>query len=130
MLYFPAGNYSDCNLDVAREMILSDRTLYGLSDGGAHVGVICDGSFPTYNLLHWVRDRTRGEKLPIEFVVKNQCRDTARHVGLERPGRARRRLQGRRQRHRPRRHAPASAARSSSTSPPAVVAWCRRSTAT
>ena len=62
-------------------MVLSERTLYGLSDGGAHVGVICDGSFPTYNLLHWVRDRSRGEKLPLEFVVRNQCRDTARHVG-------------------------------------------------
>ena len=81
MLYFPAGNYSAFNLDAAREMVLSERTLYGLSDGGAHVGAICDGSFPTYNLLHWVRDRSRGEKLPVELVVRNQCRDTARHVG-------------------------------------------------
>jgi len=81
MLYFPAGNYSAFNLDAAREMVLSDRTLYGLSDGGAHVGAICDGSFPTFNLLHWVRDRSRGEKLPVELVVRNQCRDTACHVG-------------------------------------------------
>jgi N-acyl-D-aspartate/D-glutamate deacylase len=81
MLYYPAGNYTAYNLDAAREMVLSDRTLYGLSDGGAHVGTICDGSFPTFNLLHWVRDRHRGEKLPVELVVRNQCRDTARHVG-------------------------------------------------
>jgi len=81
MLYFPAGNYSRFNLDDAREMVLHPRTLYGLSDGGAHVGVICDGSFPTYNLVHWVRDRTRGEKIPVETVVKGQTHDTARHVG-------------------------------------------------
>jgi N-acyl-D-aspartate/D-glutamate deacylase len=81
MLYYPAGNYTAYNLDAAREMVLSDRTLYGLSDGGAHVGTICDGSFPTFNLVHWVRDRQRGEKLPVELVVRNQCRDTARHVG-------------------------------------------------
>jgi N-acyl-D-aspartate/D-glutamate deacylase len=81
MLYYPAGNYSAYNLDASREMVLHDRTLYGLSDGGAHVGVICDGSFPTYNLVHWVRDRSRGEKLPVELVVKGQTSDTARHVG-------------------------------------------------
>ncbi len=81
MLYFPAGNYADFNLDASREMVLSERTLYGLSDGGAHVGVICDGSFPSYNLVHWVRDRTRGEKIPVETVVKGQTHDTARHVG-------------------------------------------------
>ena len=81
MLYYPAGNYSEFNLDASREMVMHDRTLYGLSDGGAHVGVICDGSFPTYNLVHWVRDRTRGEKIPVEQVVKGQTQDTARHVG-------------------------------------------------
>ena len=53
----------------------------GLSDGGAHVGVICDGSFPTYNLLHWAKDRTRGPKLPIEHVVHRQTQKTASHVG-------------------------------------------------
>jgi N-acyl-D-aspartate/D-glutamate deacylase len=54
----------------------------GLSDGGAHVGMICDGSFPTTLLTHWTRDRTRGPKLSIEQVIKGQCRDTARAVGL------------------------------------------------
>jgi N-acyl-D-aspartate/D-glutamate deacylase len=54
----------------------------GLSDGGAHVGTICDASFPTYLLTHWVRDRSRGERLPLEQVVRSQTRDTARAVGL------------------------------------------------
>jgi N-acyl-D-aspartate/D-glutamate deacylase len=53
----------------------------GLSDGGAHVGMICDGSFPTTLMTHWVRDRI-GARLPIEQVVKRQARDTALAVGL------------------------------------------------
>ena len=51
-------------------------------DGGAHVGTICDASFPTTLLTHWVRDRTRGERLPLEFVVQRQTRDTARAMGF------------------------------------------------
>ena len=54
----------------------------GLSDGGAHCGIICDASFPTYLLTHWTRDRTRGEKLSIPFVVAAQSRRTAESVGL------------------------------------------------
>jgi N-acyl-D-aspartate/D-glutamate deacylase len=53
-----------------------------LSDGGAHCGIICDASFPTYLLTHWTRDRTRGEKLSIPFVVAAQSRKTALSVGL------------------------------------------------
>jgi N-acyl-D-aspartate/D-glutamate deacylase len=81
LLYFTMSNYSYGNLDAAREMALSERTLFSLSDGGAHVGVICDASMPTTNLTLWCRDRTRGEKLPVEFMVKRQAHDTARHVG-------------------------------------------------
>ena len=54
----------------------------GLSDGGAHVGMICDGSFPTSMLTHWTRDRTRGPKIPVRDVIRMQTRDTARTVGL------------------------------------------------
>ncbi len=81
LLYSPLGNYAGGNLDAAREMLLSERTLPGLSDGGAHVSFISDGSFPTFLLTHWARDRHRGEKLPLEFVVKRQTMDTARHIG-------------------------------------------------
>ena len=64
-------------------MLLSEQVLPGLSDGGAHVSFICDASFPTFMLTHWARDRTRGEGLPLEFVVKRQTHDTARHVGWD-----------------------------------------------
>jgi N-acyl-D-aspartate/D-glutamate deacylase len=63
-------------------MLKSDASLPGLSDGGAHVGMICDGSFPTTLLTHWTRDRTRGEKLPLEFVIHKQTMATAHWVGL------------------------------------------------
>ncbi len=81
LLYFPLANYSGFTMEAAREMLLHDRTIPGLSDGGAHVSFISDASFPTFMLTHWCRDRTRGERLPLEFVVKRQTQDTARHVG-------------------------------------------------
>ncbi|MDH4146417.1 MAG: amidohydrolase family protein [Acidimicrobiia bacterium] len=63
------ANYVDGNLDACREMLLDPNTVSGLSDAGAHVNFICDMSNPTFHLTHWVRDRNRGEKLPIEAVV-------------------------------------------------------------
>ena len=82
MLYLPLLNYAQNSLDPAYQMLQHDCVVPGLSDGGAHVGMICDGSFPTTNLVHWTRDRTRGPKLPLEYMVKAQCRDTAETVGL------------------------------------------------
>ncbi len=82
MLYLPFLNYASGSLDPAYEMLNHPQVVPGLSDGGAHVGMICDGSFPTTNLVHWTRDRTRGPKLPLEQMVKAQCRDTAELVGL------------------------------------------------
>jgi N-acyl-D-aspartate/D-glutamate deacylase len=80
-LYLPALNFAAGNLDAVREMLLDERTIPGLGDGGAHVGTICDGSFPTTLLTHWCRDRD-GERLTAPFVVKAQCHDTAIAVGL------------------------------------------------
>ncbi|MEL6664347.1 MAG: amidohydrolase family protein, partial [Pseudomonadota bacterium] len=82
MLYLPFLNYAQGTLDPCREMLMSEAALPGLSDGGAHVGMICDGSFPTTMLTHWTRDRSRGERLPLEYVVRKQTRDTAAWVGL------------------------------------------------
>ena len=56
MLYVPFLNYSDGNLDATREMLRDPCSVPGLSDGGAHCGIICDASFPTYLLTHWTRD--------------------------------------------------------------------------
>ena len=82
MLYFPFLNYAQGTLDPCLEMLKSDATLPGLSDGGAHVGMICDGSFPTTLITHWTRDRTRGAQLPLEFVIHKQTMATAHWVGL------------------------------------------------
>ena len=82
MLYLPFLNYADGSLDPSFAMLTHRDTVPGLSDGGAHVGMICDGSFPTSNLTHWTRDRTRGPKLPLELMVRMQTHDTAAALGL------------------------------------------------
>jgi len=82
LLYRPLLNYSGYSLDAVREMLLHEHTVPGLGDAGAHCGLICDGSFPTYLLGHWGRARTRGERLPLEWLVKSQTADTAAWVGL------------------------------------------------
>ena len=128
MLYVPFLNYSDGNLDATREMLRDPNSVPGLSDGGAHCGIICDASFPTYLLTHWTRDRTRGEKLSIPFVVAAQSRKTALSVGLLGSRRHRAGLQGRYQRHRLRQAAPASAEgslRSAGGRPPPAAAGRR-----
>ncbi len=82
MLYVPFVNYAHGNLDAVREMLSHPNAVPGLSDGGAHCGIICDASFPTYLLTHWTRDRTRGPRLSIPFAVAAQARRTALSVGL------------------------------------------------
>jgi N-acyl-D-aspartate/D-glutamate deacylase len=82
MLYLPFLNYAEGSLDPSFAMLNHPDTVPGLSDGGAHVGMICDGSFPTSNLTHWTRDRTRGPKISVERMVKAQTWDTAQAVGL------------------------------------------------
>ena len=82
LLYHPFENYSDGDLEAVGEMLRSPHAVAGLGDGGAHVGTICDASFPTTLLVHWVRDRTRGEKLSLPFAVRRQTLDTAHAVGF------------------------------------------------
>lgn len=80
-LYAPLANYYDCTLDVCGEMLRDPNTLIGLGDGGAHVGLICDASFPTYLLAHWGRDRTE-DTLNIPWLVKRLTQDNAQAIGL------------------------------------------------
>jgi N-acyl-D-aspartate/D-glutamate deacylase len=82
LLYVPFLNYAGGDLEVVRAMHLDEHSIPGLSDGGAHVGTICDASFPTSMLTHWVRDRSRGERLELASVIRRQTRETARAVGL------------------------------------------------
>ncbi|MDG1958997.1 MAG: amidohydrolase family protein [Candidatus Binatia bacterium] len=83
LLYFPLMNYLDGDLEMVREMLTHPQASFGLSDAGAHCGTVCDGSFPTTMLTHWVRDRARGEKLPLEWVIQKLTRGGADLVGLK-----------------------------------------------
>ncbi len=83
MLYLPLLNYAGFDLEPVREMLLHPLAVFGLADGGAHCGVICDASMPTFLLTHWVRDRARGARLPLEWVVRRQTAETARLYGLD-----------------------------------------------
>ena len=81
-LFAPLANYVDADFEALREMMLHPNTVLGLSDGGAHCGLICDASMPTFLLTHWVRDRRRGERIPLEQAVRLQTANTARVYGL------------------------------------------------
>ena len=83
LLYFPLMNYLDGDLEMVREMLTHPQASFGLSDAGAHCGTVCDGSFPTTMLTHWARDRKRGERLPLEWVIQKLTRGGAELVGLE-----------------------------------------------
>jgi N-acyl-D-aspartate/D-glutamate deacylase len=81
MLMHPFENYAGGNLDDVREMLTDPATVMGVADGGAHVGIICDASQPTFLLSYWARDRRRG-RLPLETLVRKHSRDTAASYGL------------------------------------------------
>ena len=82
VLYRPIINFADGTLNTAKLMLEDPNTLIGLGDGGAHLGIICDASSMTTTLTHWGRDRTRGDKLPLPFLVKRLTRDNAAAIGL------------------------------------------------
>jgi N-acyl-D-aspartate/D-glutamate deacylase len=75
-------NYAEATQEPLRVMIDHPDTVIGLSDGGAHVRMICDASLPTYLLTHWARDRSRGARIPVEALIRKQCAATANAVGL------------------------------------------------
>ena len=80
-LYTPFANYLDFDLEACREMMDNPGTVMGLGDGGAHVGIIADASFPTTLLSHWGRDRASG-RFDLGWLVRRQTMDTAHTVGL------------------------------------------------
>ncbi len=81
LLMFALLGFTYGNLDAVREMIMHPATALGLSDGGAHVGAVCDASMPTFMLTHWARDR-KYDRLPLELVVRKTSLDTAKLYGL------------------------------------------------
>ncbi|MDX2039995.1 MAG: amidohydrolase family protein [Acidobacteriota bacterium] len=82
LIYFPIFNYGPNSLDVVFQMLNHPLALAALSDAGAHVGTVCDASFPTSMLAFWTRDRQRGEQLPLERVVEMLTSRNTRHLGL------------------------------------------------
>ena len=83
LLYFPMLGYSHGDFEAMREMLDRDDTVLGLGDGGAHCGILCDASLPTYMLTHWSRDRDRGARFTLEQVVAMQTSRTAALYGFD-----------------------------------------------
>jgi N-acyl-D-aspartate/D-glutamate deacylase len=82
LIFLPMLGYVDKDLDATAEMMRHPNSIYGLADGGAHCAMISDASIPTFLLTHWARDRSRGERIPIEELVENQTSRTAKCYGL------------------------------------------------
>ena len=82
MILTPFFNYAYGDLSFQYEAHQHPSTRMGLADAGAHCRVICDGGTPTFMLTHWVRDRSRGPRLPLESIVHRQTRQTAELYGL------------------------------------------------
>jgi N-acyl-D-aspartate/D-glutamate deacylase len=76
------AGYVHGDLEAVREMLVDPHTVTGLADAGAHVKLICDGSMPTTQITHWARDRSRGERIPLELLVEKQTRRNARLYGM------------------------------------------------
>lgn len=62
------ANYPENSLDEIGELMRRDDVILGLGDGGAHYGMICDASYPTFMLAHWTRDREKGRFSVAEAV--------------------------------------------------------------
>src|SRR5215472_3588340 len=82
LFYQPLGGYFTYNFDFFRKNMQHPNVLFGLSDGGAHCGVIADAGMPTFIISHWARDRVKGAQFPLEFLVRKLSSDTARAYGL------------------------------------------------
>lgn len=82
LIYFPIFNYNEGSLDTLRKMLDHPRALFGLGDAGAHVGTVCDASFSTFMLTHWVRDRAK-DKMPLGRAVEMLSRRNAQYLGLK-----------------------------------------------
>lgn len=87
VFYLPAANYSNGNLDSVREMLGHPNTVMGLADGGAHYGLICDASFPTYLLQRWVRDAREDQRIPLPLAIAELTSKAAATVGMTDRGR-------------------------------------------
>jgi N-acyl-D-amino-acid deacylase len=81
LIYLPFNNYSYGNLNDVHGMMTGPYALYGISDGGAHCGSICDASFPTTAIGLWSKGSKSGHVIPLEALVHGSTQRNARHLG-------------------------------------------------
>lgn len=86
-LLYAVANYAEGDLSASRDMLAHPCSLLGLGDGGAHMGLLCDASVPTFLLTHWTRDRVRGPGFPLEWMVHRLTGEPATLLGLGDRGR-------------------------------------------
>ena len=86
MMLVALANFENNSLDTVGELMRRDDVVLGLGDGGAHYGMICDASYPTFVLAHWARDRASG-RLPVAEAVRQLTSVPARVAGLADRGR-------------------------------------------
>ncbi len=82
LMYRPMTNYVDGNLDACATMMQHPNTVMGLGDGGAHISIICDSATTTHTIVHWTRDRTRGPKMELPWIIHRLTQDPAARIGL------------------------------------------------
>ena len=82
LIYACFTPYEKYKLKFVESFYKLKSSVAGGSDGGAHCGLICDASMPTTNLSHWARDRSAGNKIPLELIIRKQTKDTAETYGL------------------------------------------------
>jgi N-acyl-D-aspartate/D-glutamate deacylase len=87
VIYNPLFSYAENSFKPLQDMFDHPNTLVSLADGGAHLGIMTDVAMPTFMLTHWVRDRTRGARIPLERAVMMQTSRTAAAYGLNDRGR-------------------------------------------
>jgi N-acyl-D-aspartate/D-glutamate deacylase len=87
VIYNPLFSYAENSFAPLQDMLEHSNTLMSLADGGAHLGIMSDAAMPTFMLTHWVRDRTRGARFPLEKMVMMQTSQTAAAYGLNDRGR-------------------------------------------
>ncbi len=86
LIYFPIYNYTEFSYDNVHKMLTHPNAMLGLSDGGAHVGTICDASFPAYLLSYWTRDRAE-RRIPLSRAIEMLTADAADYLSLTDRGR-------------------------------------------
>ena len=86
MMFVALSNFANNSLDTIGDLIRRDDVVLGLGDGGAHYGMICDASYPTFMLAHWARDRA-GARLSVPEAIRMLTSVPARVAGLSDRGR-------------------------------------------